>query len=217
MRTDTEVEADVREELSWSPDIDETDIAVKVNSGIVTLTGFVRSYGEKYQAEQATKRVAGVLGVANDIDVRQSSGSPMPDPEIARSVVLALKQDLGEVAESIQVLVHRANVTLEGKVEWNYLKERAGNSVRRCAGVVGFSNLIEIRPKVVPKDIKNKIEEAFRRNAEVDAHNVSVEARDGEVILRGRVRSIAERDEAQYTAWSAPGVKHVRNEITIGL
>lgn len=212
-----DIEADVQEELSWSPDVDETDIAIKVNEGVVTLTGFAKSYGEKYQAEQTVKRVAGVRGVANDIQVRLPSGASCTDPELARSVVAAVRADLGAVSDHIKVLVHQANVTLEGEVEWHYLKERASDAVRRCPGVVGLANLIEIKPKVVPQDIKHKIEEAFRRSAEVDAQQISVEAKDGEVTLRGRVRSLAERDEAQYTAWSAPGVKRVRNKITIGL
>lgn len=217
MKAEGDIRRDVEAELRWSPDLDETDIAVKANDAVVTLTGFVRSYHEKYQAEAAVKRVAGVAGVANDIQVRLPSGNVMVDPEIAREAVTAIKLELPFSHESIKVLVHEGHVTLEGILEWQYQKERAETAVRRLKGITGVTNLITIKPQVSTTDIKRKIEDAFRRTAEVDANRISIEARGSEVTLRGKVRSWAERDQAQRTAWSAPGVTQVKNDITVSL
>jgi osmotically-inducible protein OsmY len=217
MKADGDIKRDIEAELQWSPDIDETDIAVKVNGGVVALTGFVHSYHETYQAEAAVKRVAGVAGVANDIQVRLPSGNVMADPEIAREAVTAIKLELPFSHESIKVLVHEGRVTLEGTLEWQFQKERAETAVRRLKGIRGVTNLITIKPRVSTSDIKRKIEDAFRRSAEVDANHISIEARGSEVTLRGNVRSWAERDQAQRTAWSAPGVTQVKNDITVRL
>jgi osmotically-inducible protein OsmY len=170
-----------------------------------------------YQAEAAVKRVAGVAGVANDIQVRLPSGNVMADPEIAREAVTAIKLELPFSHESIKVLVHDGQVTLEGILEWQYQKERAEIAVRRLKGIRGVTNLITIKPRVSTSDIKRKIEDAFRRSAEVDANHISIDARGSEVTLRGNVRSWAERDQAQRTAWSAPGVTQVKNDITVSL
>jgi osmotically-inducible protein OsmY len=215
MKSDADIKRDVEAELKWDPDIDATDVAVAVKDGVVTLTGFVRSYTQKWQAEHDAKRIAGVVGVANDIEVRLPTSVQRPDPEIARDAVAALKHELPFSSEHIKVVVKDAWVTLEGTVEWNYQRTRAAEAVRRVTGIKGISNLIVLKPSVAPSDIKAKIEEAFKRSAEIDAHRITVEANGGEVILGGTVRSWAERQEAEHAAWRAPGVTTVDNRITI--
>lgn len=216
MKSDSDIKRDVEAELRFRPDIDERDIAVKVDDSIVTLTGFVHSYPEKQRAEEAVMRVGSVCGIANDIEVRLDDGEEMTDPEIARAAVAALRTDVPAVSDSIKVLVHNGYITLQGTVEWNYLKEFAEHAVHRQRGVMGVTNSITVRPSVKPAEIKRRIEDAFRRSAQVDANQITVDAQGGEVTLHGHVRSWLEREEAQRTAWSAPGVTQVKNDIRVG-
>jgi len=215
MRPNSEIERDVREELQWDPDLDATDIAVSAKDGVVTLAGFVKSYTDKYEAEAAAKRVAGVVGVANDIEVRMPSVDERPDPEIARDAVAAIKSQLPISSERIKVIVKNGWVTLEGQVEWQYQKSTAENAVRRIKGVKGVSNLISLKPRAEPSEIKRKIVDAFRRNAEVDGNRIVVETHGSEVVLKGTVRSWIEREEAERVAWSAPGVTKVEDRIVV--
>jgi len=217
MRADSDIKRDVEEELKWEPNVDATDIAVAVKNGVVTLTGFVRSYAHKLAAERATKSVAGVVGLANDIEVRLPGADARPDPEIAREIAAELKLWLPYSAEHIKAVVKNGWVTLEGEVEWNYQRDHAERAVRWIKGVNGVSNLIRLKPRATPSptEIKHKIEEAFRRSALVDANRVTVEASGREVMLRGTVRSWAERQEAERAAWAAPGVIRVDNRITV--
>jgi len=215
MKSDRDIERDVKEELGWNPDLDASDIAVSVKDGVVTLAGFVKSYTDKYEAEAAAKRVAGVKGVANDIEVRLPSIDERPDPDIARDAVAALKSQLPISSEHIKVVVKNGWVTLEGQVEWQYQKNTAENAVRRIKGVKGVSNMILLRPRAEPSEIKRKIQEAFKRNAEVDANRIVVETKGSEVILTGTVRSWIEREEAERVAWSAPGVTKVEDRIVV--
>ena len=215
MRSDSEIERDVKEELMWDPDLDATDIGVSVKNGVVTLTGFVKSYSDKYEAEAAAKRVAGVVAIANDIEVRMPSVDERPDPEIARDAVAAIKSQLPISSEKIKVVVKNGWITLEGEVEWQYQRTTAENAVRRIKGVKGVSNVIQIKPHAEPNQIKRKIQEAFRRSAEVDANRIIVETDGGTVRLKGTVRSWIEREEAERAAWAAPGVVNVIDEIVV--
>jgi osmotically-inducible protein OsmY len=215
MKSDSEIERDVKEELKWNPDLDSTDIAVSVKKGVVSLTGFVKSYLDRYEAEAAAKRVAGVVGVANDIEVRLPSVDERPDPDIARDAVSSLKTQLPFSSEHIKVIVKNGWVTLEGQVEWQYQKNTAESAVRRIKGVKGVINSILLKPQAEPTEIKNKIMDAFKRNAEVDATRIQVETNGSEVILKGSVRSWIEREEAERVAWSAPGVTRVEDRIVV--
>jgi osmotically-inducible protein OsmY len=160
MRSDSDIKRDVEAELRWSPDVDETDIAVKVNDGEVTLSGFAHNYLEKYRAEIATRRIKGVTAVANDIHVKALAGAPT-DPEIARAAVEALKMDLPLTWEQIAPIVKEGHISLEGAVEWHYQRERAESVIRRVKGVVSVRNSIKIRPSLAPEDIRHRIEDAF--------------------------------------------------------
>jgi osmotically-inducible protein OsmY len=218
MRPDSDIKHDVEEELRWDPDIGSADIAVAVKDGVVTLTGFVRSFSQKWQAESDAKRVKGVAAVANDIEVRLPIISQRPDPDIARDIVSALKNDLPYAAENIKAVVKDGWVTLEGELEWNYQRERAEAAARRVRGVTGVTNSIKIKPSLpLPSQVKQKIKEALKRIATIDADRITVETNGDSVILHGTVRSWAESQEAERATWGAPGVRHVDNRLVVSL
>ncbi len=217
MKSDVELRRDIEAELRFRPDIDERDIAVTVHDSIVTLTGFAKSFLDKQRAEDAAKRVSGVCGVANDIEVRPGNGTAPTDPEIAHAAVEAIRAQMPDLSESIKVLVHHGHIRLEGKVEWHFQRKQAEDAVRWLRGVTELTDAIAVRPIAEPTEIKQRIERAFRRSAQIDADRVTIETQGSEVILRGRVRSWSEREQAQDMAWSAPGVTQVRNEITVSV
>lgn len=216
MKTDTQIKNDVESELQWTPELDEAGIAVKVADGVVTLIGFVGSFAEKHAAVVAAKRVIGVAGVADEIEVRLSPKQAASDPDIAREAVAALRAELPFVHEKVKVVVDNGVITLDGRLDWGYQREAAARAVRNIRGVKVVTNLVTVQPRVVPAELRRKIQSAFMRNAQLDANRISIEANGGEVVLRGTVGSWGEVEEAQRTAWSAPGVSHVRCELKVG-
>jgi osmotically-inducible protein OsmY len=216
VRPDSDIKRDVEDEIKWDPEImDPTDIAVSVTDGVVTLVGFARRFIDKYEAEWAAKRVQGVVGVANDIVVRLPDDDQRPDPDIARDAVTAIKLQLPDAWEKIKVVVRDASVMLQGEVEWQYQREAAERAVRPIKGLKGITNLIRLVPSVTPSEVRRKIEDAFKRSAELDARNIAVEVVGNEVILRGTVRTWSEYVEAERAAWAAPGVVNVTNELAV--
>jgi osmotically-inducible protein OsmY len=212
-KTDLELKHDVEAELEWDPSVDAHRIGVAVTDGIVTLTGEAKSFAEKWNAERAAERVEGVLGVANEIKVLPIGEHS--DTDIAREGVNALRWNALVPADKIIVKVQDGWITLKGDVDYDFERRAAERAVRYLPGVKGVSNLITVNPKVEPKDIKKKIEETFKRQAALDATHISVEVNGSEVILRGTVHSLAEKEEAEKAAWAAPGVTSVKNYITV--
>jgi osmotically-inducible protein OsmY len=212
--TDDSVRENVLSELNWDPRISsENDIAVAVKDNVVTLSGFVSTFWDKDAAERAAKRVYGVKAVANDISVKplwQRS-----DPEIARDAIQQLERHISIPDDKIKVSVKNGWVTLEGTVDREFQKKFAHSAVKKLKGVTGITNKITIKPKTTPEEVKDKIEDALRRSAELDARRIRVEVKDGSVTLHGRVRSWAEREEAERAAWSSPGTTVVENEIVV--
>lgn len=216
MRTDTELQHAVMEELTWEPSVDAAEIGVSAESGIVTLNGMVKSLPQKWAAEKAAQRVYGVKAVTDEIAVKLPGDGELSDTEIARAVVNALDWNASVPRGRVKVVVAHGWVTLEGTVQFHYERVAAEYAVRGLIGVKGVTDLISVKPpQTSPKDIKHRIEQAFERAADLDAEMISVETKDGKVILRGTVDSWAERERAEMAAWAAPGVSRVENEILI--
>jgi len=214
MWTDTDVQTDVLDEFVWDPEVEAAEVGVEVDDGVVTLTGTVDSYAIKLAAERAAQRVDGVRAVANDLSVR----GPLThnDTDIAQDVADALERNVAVPLNQVEVTVQNGKVTLRGEVSWAYQRTAAVNSVRYLRGVRDVINQIQIKqPKVSAVEVKNGIEQALRRAAELDADRIRVRTEDGHVTLSGMVRSLAEKQEAAFGAWRAKGVTQVTNNLEI--
>jgi osmotically-inducible protein OsmY len=214
-RTDTQIQTDVLSELKWEPRVKPNEIGVAVKDGVVMLTGTVDSYTKRWAAEEAAHRVRGVKAVANDIDVKLLKTDERSDADIAAAAVRALETDAFVPIDKLDVTVSKGWVTLKGEVEWQFQRQDAERVVRRLTGVKGVSNLITIKLRPTPSELKRRIEDALVRTAQSDAQKITVEVDGSKVILKGTVRSWAEKDEAARQAWAAPGVTAVDNRITI--
>ena len=182
---------------------------------MVTLSGNVSNYYEKWSAERAAQRVYGVKAVAEEIEVKLPGSSQRNDTDIAQAAVNALEWNISVPHDRVEVKVQDGWITLDGEMEWWYQKQAAENAVHHLIGVKGVSNLITIKPKVEAFEVKAMITEAFKRNARLDAQNIRVETSGGKVILRGSIRSWAERREVEDAAWAAPGVTDVENHLIV--
>jgi osmotically-inducible protein OsmY len=213
MKSNNELRRDVERELEWEPAVDERRIGVSVIDGVVTLTGHVPTYSQRWKAERAVERVEGVRGVANELEVHLAN--EVSDTDIAKAAVDALNWDITVPSDRIKVKVDKGWVTLTGDVNWDFQRRAAERAVRNLSGVKGLTNLITVKPTVKPQNVKSMIEETFKREAVLDARSIDVEVSGTEVTLRGTVRSWLERYEAEKAAWAAPGVTAVHNRITV--
>jgi osmotically-inducible protein OsmY len=215
MKTDSQLQSDVLNELKWRPHIHAAYLGVSARHGVVTLTGQVGHFAEKAAAESATKAVAGVKGIANEIQVVLPNAHKRTDQDIAQAILNAWSWDHEVPADGLKVTVTEGQVKLEGIVDGQYQKDAASRSARHVKGVCALLNLIDVKPKVKWSDVTAQIEAAFRRRADLESRRISVSTRDGQVTLEGDVASLAERDEAIAAAWAAPGVSEVKDDLRI--
>ncbi|MGH8387364.1 MAG: BON domain-containing protein [Pseudomonas sp.] len=205
----------ILEELEFQPDIDAAHIGVSVENGVVTLTGHVKNYGQKVSAERAVKAIKGVRAVAEEIQVRLEKGAGTADDTIANRALNILSWSSDTPEGDIKIIVQNGWITLEGQVDWQYQKEIAERAVRKLSGVVGVNNRLTLRPRIDVTDIQHRIEEALKRNAEVDAKGIRIKVAGGVVKLEGKVHFWRERQIAERAAWSVPRVSKVEDHLLI--
>jgi len=215
MRNDADIRRDVESELQWDPSIDDRRIGVAVNNGVVTLTGDVPHYSGRWAAEDCAKRVNGVRAIANDIQIKMPASGERTDTDIAEAAANALRWNVSLSGTDIKPVVKDGWVSLSGQVSWGFQRITAEVSVRNLMGVRGVSNEITVKSTVKASDVKQKIEDAFKRHAVLDAKDIQVVVHNATVTLNGHVHSWQEREDATLAAWAAPGVNTVDNRLAI--
>ena len=205
----------INDELEFEPSIDAADIGVAVESGIVTLTGHVPTYAQKAKIEDIVSRLKGVRGFAEEIEVRPVGAKSTADDVLAKRAADLVHWNAFIPADAVKVKVQKGYVTLTGTVEWQYQKDSAYRAVRDMQGITGIHNQITVAPRPTSVDVKTRIENALRRNAEVEADAIRVRVADGKVILEGKVKAWSDRYIAERAAWAAPGVKQVEDHLGI--
>jgi osmotically-inducible protein OsmY len=214
--SDLEIRRDILDELEFDPSVDAANIGVSVENGVVTLSGHVKSYAEKMAAEAIAQRVKGVRAIAEEIDVRWPEQKKHADDGIAARALDIIAWDTALPDGAIDIKVQRGWVTLSGEVRWHFQRMAAENAVKKLGGVLGVTNYLTIRQLVGMSDIKDRIEQALRRNAEIEADGITVRVSDSKVILKGDVHAWNERQAVEQAAWSVPGVAVVENHLHVG-
>jgi osmotically-inducible protein OsmY len=217
MKTDSQLQKDVMAELKWEPSVHAEQIGVEAKDGVVTLTGHVSSYLEKFHAEEAAQRVEGVMALAIEMDVKLSQLGMRNDEDIARSAETALEWMGAPASKTVKVMVEKGWVTLSGKVDWQYQRQATENGIRYLVGVTGVSNQIVVKPAVTLSAVKHEIEAALARRSKLDAQKITVNVDGSAVTLTGAVNSLSERNAARESAWGAPGVMSVDDKITVAV
>ncbi len=215
MRTDGQIKQDILDELVFQPNIDETQIGVIVEDGVVTLTGIVDDFYKKVAAEKAIKKIKGVRAVAEDIEVKYGTEYQKTDKEIAKAIVGAFEWNTAVPEDKISIEVRNGWITLSGVVEFWYQKDAARCVIKNIIGVKGIMNNIEIVPSIAVEQVQEKINSAFKRLADIEAENITVEVDQNTVTLHGIVNSIKEKEEAANTAYLAPGINRVVNKLSV--
>ena len=215
MKSDLQLRRDVLDELSFDPSVSSENLAVSAKDGVVTLSGFVPSFADKYAGERAAFRVAGIKAIAEEIEVKLPGANIRTDQEIAKAASDAIQWNVS-IPSTVQISVEDGVVILRGEVDWQYQRDSVTSTVGHLTGVRQVKNHLAIHQRPQPADIKQRIEQALVRSAETDSKKIRVSTSNGKVVLTGKVRSQAELHDAKWAAWAAPGVTSVETHLTIG-
>ncbi len=217
IKTDLQLQRDVIDELHFDPSVASEEIGVAAKNGVVTLSGSVTSFAHKYAAVRAVERVVGVRAIAEELSVVLPSSLKRTDTDLAHSVAAVLRWDVNVPDDEVKARVDDGWVWLEGDIDWQFQSAAAERAVRNLSGVRGVTNLLQVKKRASVPDVKQRIESALKRHAELDADRIGVEARDGRVTLRGEVHSWGQRQDAEWAAWGAPGVSSVNDELVVSI